>query len=47
MLDRLARTYIAPRPMQGHRAWSNPLTSYRRPAIVQREPQLPLERTAK
>lgn len=30
-------------PMTGHQRFIAPLTSYRRPAIAPREPQLPLE----
>jgi len=30
-------------PQPGHRAWTTPLTGYRRPPVVQREPMLPLE----
>ena len=31
--DRLAHTYIAPRPMQGNRTWSSPMASYRRAPV--------------
>jgi len=34
-------------PQPGHRAWTNPLTGYRRPPVAPREPMLPLERNAK
>jgi hypothetical protein len=30
-------------PKPGHRAYTAPLTGYRRPPVVQREPMLPLE----
>jgi hypothetical protein len=31
-------------PQPGHRAWTTPLTGYRRPPVVVREPMLPLDR---